>query len=128
MGSSFKGIDFFGSGAHRFSMGKRGRRLLSLATVSGLVTDSGTLEFGDREIRIEVRGRLIANDEPSLWALRDAIVAQTDSSVGSGVLVDPYGHSWNTIKLLSFEENGAVDHGRTVSIGYVALFGELLSG
>jgi len=128
MGSSFKGFDLFGSGAHRFVVGKQGRRLLSLATVSGLVTDSGTLEFGDRETRVEVRGGLVAASESALWVLRDAIVAQGVSTVDSGVLEDQYGHQWSTMKLLSFEPQGAVVHGRTVSLGYVAWFGVLLSG
>jgi len=128
MGSSFKGVDLFGSGAHRFVVGKQGRRLVSLAAVSGLITDAGTLEFGDRETRVEVRGRLVAASESALWTLRDAIVAQGVSTVGSGVLEDRYGHQWSTMKLLSFEPESAVVHGRTVSLGYVALFGELLSG
>lgn len=128
MSSSFKGNDLFGSGAHRFAVGRRGRRLVALSTLSGVVTDAGSLEFGDLELRVEVRGRLIAADDAALWVLRDAITAEGDSLVGSGVLIDHHGRSWSTMKLLSFEEDGMSDRGREVSVGYTALFGQLVSG
>jgi hypothetical protein len=128
MGSTFKGIDYFGSGPHRFASGRRGRRLVALSTLSGVVTDAGSLEFGDLEIRVEVRGRLRAASDAALWVIRDAITAEGDSTVGSGVLVDHHGQSWSTMKLLSYEEDGPTDRGREVSVGYTALFGQLVSG
>ncbi|MGV6814161.1 MAG: hypothetical protein ACWA5W_04015 [Phycisphaerales bacterium] len=128
MGSSYKGADLFGSGAHRFFVGKASRRIVSLAALAQDLTQEGTLEFGNLEVRVFVRGRLESDTETGLWLLRDAIVAETDSAVGSGVLVDSHGHQWATMKLISFEETGAVARGRTLSVGYVAEFGRLSSG
>ena len=128
MTSSFKGNDLFGSGAHRFSFGKQSRRIVSLATLTQDVTQEGTLEFGNYELRIFVRGRLVASNELSLQNLRDAIVSEVDASVGSGLLKDAHGQEWATMKLISFEEFGAVSRGRELSIGYAAEFGRLASG
>ncbi len=128
MGSSFKGIDLFGSGAHRFEVGRQGRRVVSLSAIAGDPSVAGFAEFGDLELRIEVRGRLVADDDAGLWVLRDAIMVQADSGVGSGVLEDSFGHQWATMKLLSFEEFGGTSRGRVVSVGYVAVFGRLASG
>lgn len=127
MGSSYKGVDYFGSGPHRFEMGERARRLVALSTLSGDVTDAGTLEFGNREVRVYVKGRLVAGSETALWALRDAITAQAVAGVVSGTLEDQYGREWESMKLLSYEEDGPTARGREVSIGYVAEFGELLT-
>ena len=128
MTSLYKGTDYFGSGAHRFVLGRAARRVISLAALSSDLSVDGTAEFGDYELRVEVKGRLVASDELGLWTLRDAIVAQASSSVGSGVLEDHHGHQWATMKLVSFEEMGSVSRGRTVSVGYVAEFGRLASG
>ena len=128
MGSAFKGEDLFGSGAHRFSMGERSRRIVSLASLTQDVTQEGTLEFGNLELRVFVRGRLVADTESDLMELRDAIVAQTDSAVGSGLLEDAHGNEWDTMRLISYEEFGGVSRGRVLSIGYVVEFGQLASG
>ncbi len=128
MGSSFKGDDLFGSGAHRFSMGERSRRIVSLSALTQDVTQEGTLEFGDLEIRVFVRGRLVADTETDLMDLRDAIVAQADSAAASGLLKDAHGNEWGTMKLISYEEFGSVSRGRELSIGYAVEFGQLASG
>jgi len=128
MTSSFKGFDIFGSGPHQFSYGEQSRRIVSLATLAQDVTQEGTLEFGNYELRVFVRGRLVAGNESAMRGLRDAIVAQVDASVGSGILKDSYGQEWSTMKLISFEEFGAVSRGRELSVGYAAEFGQLASG
>ena len=125
MGSAFKGIDYFGSGPHRFYVGKQGRRVISLAAVAGDVTFDGSLEFGDLELRVEVRGRLVSSSETGLWALRDALVAESESTVGSGILEDHFGRQWTGVKLLTVEYDGAIARGREFSIGYRASFGVL---
>ncbi len=127
MGSSYKGTDYFGSGPHRFKVGRLGRRVISLAAIAGDASVDGAAEFGDLEPRIEVRGRLVADTEAGLWALRDALAAQADSGVGAGDLVDPHGHVWEDMKLLTVEEDGPVARGRRVSVGYAAVFGRLAS-
>ncbi len=128
MGSRYKGQDLFGSGPHRFVIGRLGRRIVSLSTISMSPTVDGTAEFGDLELRIEVRGRLVANTESALWARRDLIVAQAESTIASGVLENEDGYQWATMKLLTFEESGPTQRGRDVSVGYVAVFGRLSSG
>jgi hypothetical protein len=128
MASSYKGNDLFGSGAHRFVIGRQGRRVISLAAITNDASVAGAAEFGDLELRIEVRGRLVAIDEPSLWVLRDALMGEAVSTVGSGVLEDQWGHQWATMKLLSVEEVGPTARGRVVSVGYTAVFGRLATG
>ena len=127
MGSSFKGVDLFGSGPHRFVVLEGRRRIIAQSTVTGNVLDAGTFESGNYELRVEVRGRLVASDDVGMWVLRDAIVGETIASVGSGVLEDQFGHQWTGMKLLRFEAGGAVDRGRVLSLGYVAEFGVLLT-
>ena len=128
MGSSFKGLDLFGSGPHRFQVGRLGRRVISFAALTGDLSVEGASEFGDRDLRVRVLGRLVASSDAGLWALRDAILAQADSSVGSGILIDQHGHQWDTLRLLTMEESGFTDRGRVVSVDYVVEFGRLASG
>jgi len=128
MGSSFKGEDLFGSGPHVFREQRRGRRVVSLAAVAGDVTQDGSVEFGDVELRVEVHGRLVSSTEVGLWALCDAITDEAESTAGSGLLEDAHGHEWAGVKLLSFEPSGETERGRTISLGYTAVFGVLASG
>ena len=123
MGSSFKGTDLFGSGPHVFELGRQGRRIVSLAALSGDPSIEGTIESGDHELRVTVKGRLVAESESALWALRDAIAAEAAFEVAGGNLVDHHGRTWSGVKLFWVEWDGAVDRGRTWSIGYEALFG-----
>ncbi len=125
MGSSYKGQNLFGSGAHRFVLGRLGRRIVSESTLTQDPTEPGSAEWGDLETRVEVRGRLVSSSDSGLWSLRDDIIAQADSTVESGTLIDEHNHSWDDFKLLTYEETGAVRRGRKVSVGYVAVFGQL---
>lgn len=125
MSSSFKGVDYFGSGPHRFVVGRQGRRLVSLAAVTGDPTLSGSFEAGDRELRLEVRGRLVAQSEAGLWALRDALTLQAAFEVTGGTLIDHHGQEWEDVVLLTVEWAGPVGRGRVWSVGYTALFGTL---
>lgn len=127
MGSSFKGTDYFGSGPHRFTVGRQGRRVVSLSAVSGDVSVPGRIESGDWDLRVEVRGRLVATSEAALWTLRDALTAQGAFGVAPGTLRDPHGRSWDDMYLLYVEWGGPVSRGRTVSTGYAAYFGQLVT-
>ncbi len=123
MGSSFKGNDLFGSGPHVFEVGRQGRRIVSLAALSGDPSVEGTIESGDYELRVTVKGRLVAGSESALWTLRDAIATESGFEVAGGDLVDHHGRTWSGVKLFWVEWDGAVNRGRTWSIGYEALFG-----
>lgn len=124
--STFKGEDLFGSGPHRFEVGRQGRRVVSLAAASGDPSVPGTFTSGDHELRVTVRGRLIGDDEDDLWDQRDAIAAHAASGSGAGTLADGNGRTWAGLKLISFEA-GATERGRVVSAGYTAEFG-VISG
>lgn len=125
MGSSYKGQNLFGSGAHRFVMGRLGRRIVAGSTIAFDPTVPGASEWGDLEVRIEVRGRLVATGDSALWSLRNSILAEADSAVGSGTLIDEHSHSWPDVKLITYEESGATRRGRKVSVAYTAVFGQL---
>jgi len=125
MGSLYKELDLFGSGPHRFQMGRQGRRMVSLAAVTNNASVPGTDAFGDLELRVEVRGRLVAEDEADLWELRDAIVNEARDDSPSGQLEDQHGQQWETMKLLTYSEDGAISRGRTWSVGYIVEFGRL---
>lgn len=123
MSSSFKGVDLFGSGPHVFEVGRQGRRVVSISAVSGDPSAPGSFESGDYELRVTLRGRLVASSESALWSLRDAIAAQAAFEVSAGELIDQHGRSWDDVKLFQVEWSGVVDRGRVLSIGYEALFG-----
>ena len=121
--SSFKGSNLFGSGPHRFTVGREGRRIVAYATVAGDPLVPGTLTAGDLGLRVTVRGRLVASSDSALWSLRDAITAQAASDSDAGTLSDGRGRSWPDMKLIAFEPAGPVDRGRVVSLAYTAEFG-----
>ena len=125
MGSSFKGLNLFGSGGHRFVNRRMGRRVVSNAAVQGNPVPAGTFESGDWEVWVEIRGRLVAATDTSLWNQRDTILAETEFGVVAGTLIDEHGHQWAGMKFLTYEETGPTQRGRDVSVGYVAVFGRL---
>lgn len=124
MASSFKGLDLFGSGAHRFVMSRQGLYTAPLSAVGGNPAQPGSAWFGDLEREVHVIGRLVAAGEATLWSLRDAIVAQADSTSTPvpGTLVDSHGRTWASMSLYRYEETGPVDRGRVWSVGYIARF------
>jgi len=125
MASSFKGLNLFGSGGHRFVNRRLGRRVISMAAVLNDPVTPGTIESGDWEVWVEVRGRLVAGTDSVLWSLRNSILNQTQFGVAAGTLVDEHGHQWADMKFLTYEETGPTQRGRDVSVGYVAVFGRL---
>lgn len=121
MSSSFKSLDLFGSGPHRFSMGEQGLYLVPLRAF-GDPSIPGSAQFGDVELEVIVRGRLAAASDSALWALRDAIKAQATFSATAGTLVDHHGKSWSDMTLVEYVERDRTDRGRVVSIGYEVRF------
>lgn len=121
MSSSFKGIDLFGSGPHRFAVRERSLYVVPLRAF-GDPSVPGSAPFGDIELEVIVRGRLTAADDAALWVLRDAIAAQATYPATPGTLVDHHGRSWTGMTLVSYVEDDRTDRGRVVSIGYEARF------
>lgn len=120
MASSFKSMDLFGSGPHRFVIGKQGSFLVTGPQLGSWIPD--TISTGLVELVIEVRGRLVASSESGLWALRDAITAQLLQPPTAGTLVDHTGRSFASMSLVAYEERGPTDRGQSLSLAYVATF------
>ena len=119
MPSSWKGVDLFGSGPHRFSMTRRGFLLAPDFTRD--VPTPVLFEYGAMEWDVVVTGRLVASSDSALWTLRDAIQTSLDAK-GLGTLVDLHGRSWTSMFFRRFTTGEVTDRGREVSIGYVAEF------
>ncbi|MCL4220277.1 MAG: hypothetical protein KJZ65_02790 [Phycisphaerales bacterium] len=126
MSSSFKALDLFGSGPHRFCMGEQGLYTVALRAF-GDPSIPGSAAFGTLELEVVVRGRLTASSDSALWTLRDAIKAQATHPATAGTLVDHHGRSWTGMTLVKFDELDRVDRGRVVSVGYEARF-RMLAG
>lgn len=120
MPSSFKGIDIFGSGPHRFAVGAQGSLVVSNLSLGAAIP--GSVPLGPLELDITVRGRLIATSESALWTLRDAITSQLIHPPTGGTLIDLHGRTWLAMSFVRYEEDGPTDRGRAWSIGYRALF------
>ncbi len=121
--SSFKSLDLFGSGPHRFSVGKRGELAVPAYVLGG--SGSGSTILGPIELDVIITGRLIASTEANLWALRDAAAAQAGHPPSPGTLIDNHGRIWTSMTFLTYQEQDRTDRGRTVSIHYKATFRRL---
>jgi hypothetical protein len=121
MGSSYKGIDLFGSGPHRFSVLREGELVVAAYLLGG--GGAGGQVVGKLDIQVVVRGRLAGRDDAAVWSVRDALSAQAGSDAGT--LIDLRGHRWERMTLVNVEWADRVDHGRVVSIEYAATFRRL---
>lgn len=120
MPSSFKSLDLFGSGPHRFSVAAQGQALSSEIFLP--IPAAGTLYHGLVELKVTVAGRLIAASEPGLWALRDAITAQLLDPPAPGTLIDLRGRAWPDMSFVKFTPEGRTDRARGTSLAYEAQF------
>lgn len=121
MSSSYKTLNLFGSGPHRFHMNEQGLYVVALRAF-GDPSTPGSVPLGDVELEVVVRGRLTAATDAALWTLRDAITAQATFPATAGTLVENHGRSWSDMTLWQYTEDDRVDRGRVVSVGYEALF------
>ncbi len=125
MASSFKGHDLFGSGPHRFAVGKQGPFVFSLSALGTPSAES--VASGFVELDVTVRGRLVAASESALWTLRDAVTAELIDPPVKGTLVDSRGHSWADMSFITFVEEDRTDRGRPstptqTTVSYTAVF------
>ncbi len=120
MPSSFKSLDLFGSGPHRFALARQGQALQSELFASPPA--AGTRYLGLVELQVIVTGRLVAASESALWTLRDAITAQLLDPPDPGPLIDLHARTWPEMSFVGFTAADRTDRGRVVSIGYEAKF------
>lgn len=118
--SSFKSLDLFGSGPHRFAAEFQGSLVVPKLRLG--ITESGSGWLGLEEFTMVVTGRLVASSQSALWAQRDAIVAQLIDPPTAGTLVDNAGRSHANMSFIGFEEDDRVDRGRVWSVAYTARF------
>ncbi len=124
MASSFKGLNLFGSGPHRFARSTQGQLLIADVQLGSFTPKSNP--FGLVELEIVVRGRLVASSESALWTLRDAITAQLQDPPAQGTLIDHTSRSYADMSFVRFDEGLRTDRGRVFSISYTARFRRLL--
>jgi hypothetical protein len=120
MPSTFKSLDLFNSGPHRFALARQGQALQS--ELFATPPASGTRYLGLVELQVIITGRLIAANETALWTLRDAVTAQLLDPPSPGTLIDPHGRTWTDMSFVTFIAADRTDRGRVVSLGYEARF------
>src|SRR5690349_11148301 len=111
--SSYKGLNLFGSGPHRFAEGPRAE-----VTDSELFLtppNSGSRYIGLGEPTVTVTGRLVASSEPDLWAAVDSIAAQVINPPEPGML-DAGARSWSDMSFIQFTPADRIDRGRAFSL------------
>jgi len=118
--SSFKTLPLFSSGPHRFATLRQGHLVTPDFFNSGF--GGGSTPQGLYDLTITVTGRLIAQTEPGLRALRDAITNQLEEVPTLGSLIDEHGHEYEDMNLVGYQEDPAIDRGRVRSVRYVATF------
>lgn len=120
MASSYKTLDLFGSGPHRFAVRAEGETVVSLLSLGN--PNAGSIALGPLELEVVVTGRLIAASDAALWTLRDAITAEFAPPASPGTLIDHHGRSWEDISFIRFEPGDRTDRGRDISLAYRAVF------
>lgn len=120
MPSSYKTLDLFNSGPHRFAVEVEGQLVVPKLRLG--IQQSGSGWLGLEELTVLVTGRLIASTEAALWSLRDAITAQLIEPPTAGTLIDSTGHSFTQMSFVSFTPADRTDRGRVFSLAYTARF------
>jgi hypothetical protein len=123
MGSSFKGLDLFGGGPHRFVSVREGEQVVASYLLGG--DGAGGIAMGLVDVEVRVRGRLVAISEQGLWLQRDAILALISHPPDPGRLIDTRGRRWENMSLVGFVPDDRTDRGRVFSLGYECFFRRL---
>jgi len=128
MPSMYNGAALFESGPHRFQVDRQGLTELPPGERYSPQTAPSPVwvPLGLVQLTVIVRGRLVAASEAGLWALRDAITSELSSQPVAAMLQDGSGRSWADMWLVRYLETGPVAVGRTWSVGYEAVFREVV--
>ena len=118
--STFKSLDLFGSGPHRFSQSAQGEDVVPNYVLG--IGGGGSTPVAPLELDVIVEGRLVAATESALWTLRDAITAQLADPPVPGTLIDSHGREWENMSFITYQERPPTDRGRAHSIAYTATF------
>ena len=117
--STYKGLDLFGSGPHRFAEGPHAQALASELFLP--TPGPGTRYLGLVELEVTVRGRLVGGSEKDLQDALDSIAAQVIHPPAPGTL-DSDQRSWDDLSFVAFTPADRTDRGRTHSLAYTARF------
>ncbi len=117
--STYKGLDLFGSGPHRFAEGLRGQ--VTDSELFRSPPESGSRYLGLGEFTVTVRGRLVAATKAELWDAVDAVAAEVVDPPEPGTL-DAGARSWDGLSFVGFAPADRVDRGREFSLAYEATF------
>lgn len=126
--SSFRSLDLFGSGPHRTLIARRGLHVVPDAITYDQPILPWAAAYGDLELIVTIRGRLVAASEAALWTLREAVADETELAKGEATLVDTRGRTYEDMWFIRYEEFGTVDRGRVWSMAYEATFRALSGG
>ena len=118
--SSYKGLDLFGSGPHRFRLPPMGQQVQSRSAFGAILP--GVDSIGAAQVVVAVNGRLTAFDHDQLRERLDDLRIQLELWPTAGVLVSNTAFSWNTMSFARFAPAELIDRGREVSLAYEALF------
>ena len=121
----FNGQEIFGDGPQRCAVGPLGEYVLPYAAVNPY--QAGSTPVGPLELTITVTGRMVAESEEDLWALRDAAAAQLAHPPVTGTLVDTTGREWVSMSFIKFVSADRRDRGREFSLGFTATFVRFLA-
>lgn len=120
MPSTFNGLAIFDSGPHRFASGAAGQLVVPYLRL-GIVAP-GSAPLGPLEVQVTVAGRLVADKDSDLWALRADIEALLTTPPTVGTLIDNHGHEWENMAFVRFQPADRTDRARSVSLAYTATF------
>lgn len=120
MAVRFDGKKIFGDGPQRVSVHPIGQELLQrfrmLPNAPGM-QPNGTLDFA-----VVVKGRLVYDDEESLWTRRELIAEELTDPPAAKQFEDGVGRDYGEMRFVTFTAGDRTDRGRKVTLAFEALF------
>ncbi len=119
--SSYRGIDLFGSGPHRFVV--RGIEQRAVSHVAPGVDGERITPMGRSNRRIDQSGTLVGDDIASLEAQRGAIESAMDGQPGD--LVDDVGRTHERVVMLVFDTEQVRRIGPRLAMDYQVRYAQV---